>query len=105
MVQHCTGVHIDRGVPTPPKTLGIAAWNELDSVVILAADEGDSRRAENASLAVMEENYFYVRVIATSVNLFSTCSLSADYVEITSLAEEAWDTGVVRCLARFYNRS
>ena len=49
--------------------------------------------ADQASLAVMENNYFYVCIVATTNNIVQTCSLSTDFIEISSLAEEAWDTG------------
>lgn len=69
------------------------SWKELDSSTSGQIDFDITIDAENASLAVMDDNYFYVCVVATSINVFTTCTLSSNFIQITSFEEETWDTG------------
>lgn len=71
----------------------VTYWEELDSETADKITFNKTIDAENASLAVMEDNYFYVCVVATSPSILKTCSLSSDFIKISSLAEKAWDKG------------
>jgi len=71
----------------------IPQWKKLNSSDYNGVREfNETLDQENASLAVMDDNYFYFCVVARR-QLTSPCSLSADYVRINSLAENAWDKG------------
>jgi outer membrane protein assembly factor BamB len=73
-----------------------AKWVKLDSTenstesIVLS----ETINAENASLAIMENNYFYIRVVATAPpRILQTCSLSVDYVELISKSEQSYYSG------------
>ncbi|MFO7677412.1 MAG: PQQ-binding-like beta-propeller repeat protein [Thermoplasmatota archaeon] len=70
-------------------------WIQLDSTqnatgTIIFNETIDE---DNAELAIMENNYFYVRVVATAPFILRTCSLSVDYIEVISKSEKAYEPG------------
>lgn len=72
-----------------------AQWKELASVSetngqITFRETIDS---QNAYFAVMENNFIYLRVVATKKISFQTCSLSVEYIQLTSKSEKAYHSG------------